>query len=200
MKKILSVLIGLIFIMLSFFGCSSKKTEFTGFIVGHYKDYVSVSTLDDRVDFYDCNIDVTDIDFKAVTGRSVKIVIKSRSLDDFNVVKIVPESIELIKYKYKNISLSSGNELIKKGATVVDCRSQDEYKLGHIKGARCLPPEKLEKFYKVVLKNKQDPIVLYSDNAKRSELCAKYLISFGYKKVYNMGSIKNWNYSQLETE
>ena len=196
MKKLLSICL-IILVMLTCF-CSCKKydgTEFNAVMIGGYIDYVSVTTLDDRVDFYDANIAINtnELGFEIQKGRAVKIKIKYRDFDEFGAVKITPESVELIPEKVQSITpkeaLSIKNEVL-----FVDARSRDEYEMGHIENSVLLTYKTMEKNYKKLLTNKNAKLVVYAGSEETASLTASHLIAFGYKNVYCLGDIDNYKY------
>lgn len=87
-------------------------------------------------------------------------------------------------------------ELIKKGITIIDVRSPQEYKEGHIEGAISLPEYEIIKKAEEILKNKEEEILIYCSSGHRSKKAQKELEEKGYKKVYNLlGGIEkseNW--------
>jgi len=194
MKRIISLLISLIIIITAFCSCAPEGTEFVGVIQGGYNNYITVSTLDERVDFYDADIivNVAELDFKPEIGRSIKITIKERGTNEFNTVTIVPHKVELIEYKVNEIDHKKAQELISSGATPVDARSLDEYNMGHIKNAVCLTYKTMEKHYKTALPNKNATLVVYARSEETALLTARHLIAFGYTKVYSMGSVTGY--------
>ena len=196
MKKLLSICL-IVLIMLSFV-CSCKKydgTEFNAVIIGGYKDYFSVTTLDDRVDFFDANITINlkELPFKIEKGRAVSIKIKYRELDEFGEVKITPENVELIDVKVQKITQQELED-IKNEAVFVDSRSRDEYNLGHIKNAVSLTYKTMEQNYKKVLPNKDAKIIVYAGSEETASLAASHLVAFGYKKVYCLGNINDYKF------
>lgn len=196
MKKAVSILISLILVITVFSGCStSEGTEFFGIVIGSYKDYISVTTLDERVDFYDANIVVNlqSLNFKVANGDILQITIKSRGVDDFEVVKIEPESVKKIDNNAKKVDNAEAKKLINNGAVIVDARSLDEYNMGHIKNAVCLTYKTMEKNYKTLLTNKDAEILVYAGSEETALLTARHLICFGFKNVYTLGSINNYN-------
>lgn len=196
MKKFLSLIFACLIIVCCFTGCNKYKgIEFCGVVIGSYKDYISVATLDERVDFYDANIavNVSGLDFKVKNGQVLKIVIDERGKDDFDVVKIVPQTVELIDYKVQNITAEDAYD-IKDEVTFVDARSKDEYNLGHIENAVLLTYKTMEKNYKTVLPKKDAKIIVYAGSEETAMLTASHLIAFGYKNVYSLGDIDGWNF------
>ena len=94
---------------------------------------------------------------------------------------------------YKTINKEKSIELIKdKGAVLIDVRSIVEYQEDHIMGAKSYPVttilNDIEKDY-----DKDTYIIVYCRSGNRSKTAAQGLIELGYKNIYDLGSINNWN-------
>jgi len=76
---------------------------------------------------------------------------------------------------------------INAGALVVDVRTPDEYKAGHLAGALLLPDYEIEK-HQDKLGEKSTAIVLYSNRGKRAQLAQEILQGLGYTDVTNGGA------------
>jgi len=84
------------------------------------------------------------------------------------------------------------NELMKQGAIVVDVRTKDEFKSGHVKGAINIPLNTLPQRVKELNPNK--PIITCCASGMRSASAKSILKSKGFEQVYNGGgwtSLKN---------
>ena len=94
---------------------------------------------------------------------------------------------------YKTINKEKALELIEnKDAILIDVRSVLEYKQGHINKAKSYPVdtilEEIEDDYE-----KDAYLIVYCQSGKRSKIAAQGLIESGYKNVYDLGSVDNWN-------
>ena len=70
---------------------------------------------------------------------------------------------------------------------IIDVRSVEDFKSGHIKGSVNIDDiEDVEYEFDEV-------IVVYCNSGATSEEFSKKLIDAGYKYVYDLGSIDNWN-------
>lgn len=97
------------------------------------------------------------------------------------------------------ISLAEAQDLIAKGALLLDVRDAPELeKTGLAEGAHHVSRGMLEfradpdsplhdKTF-----DKQRPVVLYCALGGRSALAAKLLLDMGYERVFNVGSFKDW--------
>ena len=78
-------------------------------------------------------------------------------------------------------------EIINKYPTIiVDVRSEQEFKEGHINGAINIPLYKVKSDFQKKVKNKNEYIVLYCTSGIRSKRAQNILISMGYTNVYNL--------------
>ena len=73
-------------------------------------------------------------------------------------------------------------------ATIVDVRSNEEFKSGHFPGAINIPLEKLAKSGRR-LNNKTKPLILYCSAGGRARRGARLLRMMGYSKVLVGGSL-----------
>ncbi|HET7628480.1 MAG TPA: rhodanese-like domain-containing protein [Bacillales bacterium] len=75
---------------------------------------------------------------------------------------------------------------------LIDVREPDEFKNGHILGARNLPMSQLRMRYKELRKDK--PVYLYDQNGVRSARTAAFLKKKGYTDLYQLkGGFKKWS-------
>jgi len=77
-------------------------------------------------------------------------------------------------------------DLVKNGALIIDVRSPDEFKQGHVKNAKNIPLEHLQGELKS-LKDKDRPIITCCASGMRSASAKGVLKSNGYSQVYNGG-------------
>ena len=81
--------------------------------------------------------------------------------------------------------------LMKKGAFVVDVRSQDEFDGGHLEGATLIPHTEIEQNLSKFPKDQKKPIVVYCRSGRRAEVAKELLESRGYTNVVNGGGYKD---------
>lgn len=94
---------------------------------------------------------------------------------------------------YKTINKEQALKLInEKRATLIDVRSTLEYKQGHINGAESYPVTSILNDI-IDDYDKDHYLVVYCQSGSRSKTAAQGLIELGYKNVYDLGSINNWN-------
>lgn len=76
------------------------------------------------------------------------------------------------------------DEIIQKGAVIVDVRSAGEFKNGHVKGSINLPLDSINSTWKKLDKNK--PVITCCASGNRSGMAKGILKSHGFE-VYNGG-------------
>lgn len=76
---------------------------------------------------------------------------------------------------------------------ILDVRTADEYKDGHIPGAVNLANEDInENTVKSVLPQKEQRIYVYCRSGRRSQQAAEKLVAMKYTNVVNIGGITSW--------
>jgi rhodanese-related sulfurtransferase len=90
---------------------------------------------------------------------------------------------------FTTLSVDEVYEIVKnnEGYLIIDVRSIDEYKDGHIKGAISIPVSDLEKRIGEIPKDKQIIVYCNGSGCNRSVAAAKILVKYGYKNVNNVG-------------
>ena len=75
------------------------------------------------------------------------------------------------------------------GAVLIDVRSAQEYRMGHIPGSRNVPVGEVSE-----LKMNQDtPIYVYCQSGSRSRQAVRILKKLGCSNVTNLGGINSWS-------
>lgn len=79
---------------------------------------------------------------------------------------------------------------------VVDVRTEAEYAEGHIRGAVCLPLQRITDRVNVAkaLPDRGQEILLYCHSGRRARIAADKLAALGYTKVKSFGGIATWPY------
>lgn len=116
------------------------------------------------------------------------------------VVLVLVMFVELVRARRAvyDISPQEITQLINhENAVIIDMRSAEDFKLGHIINSLNIPahefqgnPKKLEKF-------RIKPLVLISANGRESQKAAAYLLKNGYNVYSLVGGIKTWKEAQL---
>lgn len=74
---------------------------------------------------------------------------------------------------------------------LIDVRTRDEYRAGHIPGSVNLPLDQADGIATVV-PNKSEKIFVYCLSGARSRSAAAYFTKLGYEDVSNIGGIAGW--------
>lgn len=94
---------------------------------------------------------------------------------------------------YHKISQDDAKEQIDNDnkLVILDVRTPNEYKTGHIKKAKNISilKEIMNKY-----PDKNTKIFLYCQSGSRSVKAAKKLVINGYKEIYDIGGLSYWNY------
>lgn len=97
------------------------------------------------------------------------------------------ENSKLISY------MDAKEKIINEGAIVVDVRTEAEYNEKHIEGSVLLTLDTIDEVsVSNVIDSKDTPIIVYCRSGNRSNQALTKLESLGYKEVYDLGSIDNW--------
>ncbi|MFD3447766.1 rhodanese-like domain-containing protein [Microbacteriaceae bacterium 4G12] len=101
----------------------------------------------------------------------------------------------VIMYFYqRNLVKSLTEEEFRSGyrkAQLIDIREPDEYKVGHILGARNIPLSQLRLRYKEV--RSDQPVYLYCQNGLRTGRAGQFLKRKGYTQLFQLkGGFKTW--------
>lgn len=136
-----------------------------------------------------CDMEVTEnINVTVNPHGTVVLRVKSESVVS---VHDVNEALEYKKPKdIEKISIDKANELISNGAVLLDVRSADEYKNGHLDKAVNAPYTEIHVAISSIVPDKERNIIVYCTTGKRSSQ-AKYTLDYmGYKNVFYLGGIE----------
>lgn len=75
---------------------------------------------------------------------------------------------------------------------ILDVRTEEEYKSGHIPNAICIPNETIGNGEIGALKDKNQLILVYCRSGRRSKEAAQKLANLGYRNVKEFGGIIDW--------
>lgn len=92
-----------------------------------------------------------------------------------------------------DINMEELKRLVANGAILLDVRSPQEYKEGHLEGAISIPEYELKSRSKNELQDKNINIIIYCSSGSRSKKAKKILEKMGYHNVYNLyNGIQNY--------
>ena len=77
-------------------------------------------------------------------------------------------------------------------AVLLDVRTPQEYRSGHVPGSQNLPLQSLDRITNIV-NNRNIPLFVYCQSGGRSRQAAAILQQMGYPNVKNLGGIANYH-------
>jgi phage shock protein E len=111
----------------------------------------------------------------------------------------IPEAVE---GQVTQIDSAQGRAIIDAGgALVVDVRSVEEYRSGHLVGAQSIPVEDEELWLtRTEPLDRNRPTVVYCRSGRRSAVAAQKLVDAGFTQVYDLGGVEDWESADLRVE
>lgn len=94
---------------------------------------------------------------------------------------------------FKSPQISQGIDEYKAtpGALLLDVRTPQEYREGHIPESKNLPLQSLDQAISLI-PQKDTPVFVYCHSGSRSSQAAVLLKNMGYQNVKNIGGIASW--------
>lgn len=101
---------------------------------------------------------------------------------------------------YEDISTDRAQEMIdNEDITIIDVRTPEEYKSGHIPNARLMNINSSDFEQKLEELPKDEPILVYCHSGNRSGKAMRKMEQKGFKAVYNLeGGISDWKRANNE--
>lgn len=110
-------------------------------------------------------------------------------------IAAIEQDQERVKAVYQKIDSKAAKEMLgTEDVIILDVRTPEEYKEGHIPDAVLLPDYDLSQKAGEQLPDKTAKILVYCRSGRRSASAAKELIELGYTAVYDFGGIIDWSY------
>ena len=97
---------------------------------------------------------------------------------------------------YEQISAEEAKALMdtEEDYVIIDARTYDEYKEGHIPGAILIPEYEIADRAEDELPHKDQLILVYCRSGRRSKIASAELVKLGYTNVKEFGGIIDWTY------
>ena len=93
------------------------------------------------------------------------------------------EVLEKIKYQ----------DLVRKGYTIIDVRTHEEYEENHIEGAQNINIKSEAFVTEIENLSKSDTLLIYCRSGRRSLYAAQVMVSIGFQRIYDLeGGFLNW--------
>ena len=109
--------------------------------------------------------------------------------------------------KVAEIKTMTGEKLVKQNSDkkkdevlIIDVRSSEEYKAGHIPNAININVDELEGKLNEIEDYKNKPIIAYCNSGKKSGTAAEILVNNGFQDVTNAQGVKEFQYDLVQYE
>lgn len=104
------------------------------------------------------------------------------------------------KLSYKRISQEEAKKIMDTESDIIilDVRTEEEFKSGHINNAINIPNEEISDFEITKLPDKNKKILVYCHSGYRSLEAAAKLALLGYKNIFEFGGIMTWPYEIIK--
>ena len=97
---------------------------------------------------------------------------------------------------YEQITQEEAKKIMnqQEGYVILDVRTQEEFEMGYIPGAICIPNETISEKVVEQLPDKEQLILIYCRSGNRSKKAADKLVKLGYTNIKEFGGIITWPY------
>ena len=101
---------------------------------------------------------------------------------------------------YEQISGEQAKHLMdtEKDYIIIDARTEEEFKEGHIEGAILIPEYEIAERAEKELPDKDQLVLVYCRSGRRSKIAAQALADLGYTNVKEFGGIIDWQYDVVK--
>ncbi len=133
------------------------------------------------------------------TDLELSSYIKMKKLGKFPFeIDKIKGTVTVIEYQqssYKTLTAKEARSFIEENTPLIlDVRTPQEYKAGHIENAVLLPVQLLQSNLKKLGDYKDKPILIYCATGNRSTVASKILIDTGFKQILNLKKgIEEWH-------
>lgn len=97
----------------------------------------------------------------------------------------------------KNVTADEAHQLIKttKNLIILDVRSKQEFKSGHIPSSKSIPVGELSSRINELEKYKDNPILVHCASGGRSPAAVRVLLKHNFSEIYHMNrGLSGWKY------
>lgn len=102
--------------------------------------------------------------------------------------------------KSNNLNQDKAYEQLQNDQSIqlVDVRSKEEYRDGHVKGSVNVPLDTIPSKFASLYPNKDQQIFIICYSGARASDATQYLVRLGYTKVYNIGGVATWRHGLVK--
>jgi phage shock protein E len=90
---------------------------------------------------------------------------------------------------FGQVSAARARAMLKQDAKLLDVRSPEEFRSGHLNGAVNVPYQEVGQRIGKIVPDKSTPILVYCLSGGRSGVAKSVLRGQGYKEAHNLGSL-----------
>ena len=104
------------------------------------------------------------------------------------IVTGVVLAVFFVLKRFSLVSVGAARKLLAGGALVIDVRSPEEFRCGHLPDAVNIPLSELRENLPRHVKDKNQTLLLHCLSGGRSAMAQRHVKSLGYLNVFNLGS------------
>lgn len=94
-----------------------------------------------------------------------------------------------LKRVFGLVSANQAQAMAKRGAVLLDVRTVEEFRSGHVTGAINMPYEEVGERIAFLAPDKSAPVLVYCLSGGRSGIAKSVLRRLGYSEAHNLGSL-----------
>lgn len=119
---------------------------------------------------------------------------------DKNAAEETTENATAATVTYQQISQDEAKHIMdtESGFVIIDARTEDEFREGHIEGAILIPEYEITDRAEAEIPEKDTLILVYCRSGRRSKIAADALAALGYTNVKEFGGIIDWEYEIIK--
>ena len=101
---------------------------------------------------------------------------------------------------YEQITAEQAKTIMdtEKDYVIIDARTEEEFAEGHIENAILIPEYEIAPRAEKELPDKEQLILVYCRNGRRSKIASEELVKLGYTNVKEFGGIIDWPYETVK--
>lgn len=92
---------------------------------------------------------------------------------------------------YRSLSMEKGMQEQRAGSLLLDVRSAEEYRSGHLPRSKNLPLQQIKDIYKLT-RDKKLPLYVYCRSGARSRRACLALCEYGFENITDLGGIMRY--------
>jgi rhodanese-related sulfurtransferase len=170
-------------------------------------EWSGAENLRDLYSCHTCVMNIAQVYVKGIMpGRDNKVFDAAGSITRAEAAAVIVRMLDrqqripqagVREYQRKILSPDEAWELMLNDNTamLVDVRTNEEYKIGHIQGSICIPLRDISNNPFSVCERKDTPLILYCQKGYKSSLAAQVLMDAGYSRIYTIPGIEQHQYN-----